>query len=505
MSNRPVAPERDDSTRRDRTRRHRTRPELLPVLAALMVLAAAGAGAQDVDPADRYTLAGNAIAPKVTQSITWGIVDAVTGRTDTVGSRQATMERLEAAGVVRYGLPKLTSRLISNGGATPLPAADKIEVNGAHGQLWGFGFAGGGDYRRLGSGAGAGVAWNGDSVSGHLGFDVRPVREMMAGLTAGLSHTKTAYEVDGQAGEFDLRMVTGSPYFSWVLVPGLWWWATATYGRGEATIADGREMIAEAPHAGDASLLGGALGWSVNVVDSPGSDPASRIELAVKGEGSLSYFNVARTRGSMPDLEMNTWRGRALLQGTYELPINDSVYVTPTVEVGVRYDGGQAASGAGVELGGSMRYDDHSVGVTLEAHGRALVPLEDSSQEWSAGGLLRVASDRDGYGPFLNVNPSYGPVQETIASAPSAAQAAFRGARLNAELGYGGLQVAGVPGLLTPYGAVTLGYGGASSYRWGSRLAVTDDLDLNLEAQHEKADIAAATTHRAVVSAHLRM
>lgn len=475
-----------------------------------MVLAAAGpaaerAGAQDIDPADRYTLIGNAVAPKIAQSITWGVVDAVSGRANTMGSRHAMMERLEQAGAVRYGLPKLAGRLISDGAAAP-QAADTIAVNGAHGQIWGFGFTGGGDYRRLGSGADDRVVWSGDSVSGQLGFDIRPIREMMAGVTAGLSHTETTYEVDGQTGQLDLRMITGSPYFSWVLTPGLWWWATATYGRGEATITDGGQLLAEPPHAGDASLLSGAVGWHVNVVDSPGHDPASRVELAVKAEGSLGVFTLTRTRGSMPNLEMNTWRGRALAQGTYEMPITDTVYLTPTLEVGVRYDGGQAASGAGVELGGGMRYDDHSVGVTLEAQGRALVPLDDSSQEWSAGGLLRVASDRDGYGPFLSVKPSFGPAQETIASAPpTAAQIAHEGGRLNAELGYGGLQVDGVPGLLTPYGAVTLGDGGASSYRWGSRLAVTDDLDLNLEAQHEKADLAAATTHRAVVSAHLRM
>jgi len=491
--------------RRDDTQGHRARRALLPILAALLMLAAAGVGAQNIDPNDRYTLAGKAIAPKVAQSITWGIVGAVTARAETVGSLQATMERLEEAGVVRYGLPKLTSRPISSHGVAP-PAEGEIEVNGAHGTLWGFGFTGGGDYRRLGSGADARVAWEGDSISGHLGFDIRPIREMLAGISAGVSMTNTTYEADGEAGLLDVLMVTGSPYFSWMLSPGIWWWATATYGRGEATIRDGRLSVGEAPNAGDATLLSGALGWHVTVVDGPGYDPASRLGLAVKGEGSLNEFQVARTRGSMPNLHMHTWRGRVLLQGTYLLPVNDSVSITPTLETGVRYDGGEAASGAGVEIGGSLRYDDHAVGVTLEARGRALVPLDDSSQEWGAGALVRISSDRDGYGPFLNVSPSYGAVDETIASAPpAAALIAHDGGRLNAEMGYSGLQVDGVPGLLTPYGAVTLGDGGASSYRWGSRLALTDDLDLNLEAQHERANIASATTHRAVVSANLRM
>ena len=298
-------------------------------------------------------------------------------------------------------------------------------------------------------------------------------------------------------------MITASPYFSWVLFPGMWWWATATYGVGEAEMADQDQPGVARPHAGASSLMSGALGWNVNVIDSPGHDPGSRVGVAVRGEGSLNHFRVDSSRGDMPDLEMNTWRGRLMLQGTYEQPVNDSVYLIPTLEAGVRYDGGQAASGAGVELGGRFRYEDQSVGLTLEAHGRALVPLDDTSREWTAGGLVRISSDRDGFGPFLNVTPSFEPV-ESIASVPTAELISRQG-RVDAELGYEGLEVDGVPGLLTPYGAVTLADGGTSTYRWGSRLTLTDDLALNLEAQHERAHIAAATEHSATVSANLRL
>ena len=488
--------------RRDGTRKHGIRPALLPTVVTLVLLMTAGAGAQDMDPNDRHTLAvaGKAIAPKVAQSLTWGIVDTVSSRVDTVGSLQATMERLEASGIVQYGLPKLSHRMLISYDGTPLLIGANGEVNGARGTIWGFGFTGGGDYRSLGSGPDAEVDWDGEVISGHLGFDVRPVREMLAGLTVGVSQTSTHFEVAGKKGLLDHRMITASPYLSWVLFPGMWWWATATYGVGEATMAD---TLEPAPHAGDSSLLSGAVGFNVNMIDSPGVGAGSRVGVALKGEGSLSEFKVEGTRGDMPDLSMNTWRGRVMVQGTYERRLNESVYLIPMLEAGVRYDGGQAASGAGIELGGRLRYEDQSVGLTLEAHGRALVPLEDKSREWTAGGLVRISSDRDGYGPFLNVTPSFENV-ETIASVPTATLASRRG-RVDAELGYGGLQVDGVPGLLTPYGAVTLADGGTSTYRWGSRIVLTDDLNLNLEAQHERANIAAATEHSASVSANLRL
>ncbi len=487
---------------RDDTRKNHAGPASLAIMMTLVLLATVAAGAQETDREDRYTTAGNAIAPKIAQSTTWGIVDAVSGRVDTVGSLQATMERLESSGTVQYGLPKLSHRRLISYDGTPLLIGESGEVNGAIGTLWGFGFTAGGDYRSMGSGQGAEVGWDGDVITGHLGFDVRPVRELLLGLTAGASQATTTFEVDGRRGLLDHRMISASPYFSWVLFPGMWWWATASYGVGEAEMADRDEPGVARPHAGSSSLLSGALGWNVNLIDSPGHDPGSRVGVAVRGEGSLNHFRVDSSRGDMPDLEMNTWRGRLMVQGTYEQPFNDSVYMIPTLEAGVRYDGGQAASGAGVELGGRFRYEDQSVGLTLEAHGRALVPLDDTSREWTAGGLVRISSDRDGFGPFLNVTPSFEPA-ESIASVPTAELISRQG-RVDAELGYDGLQVDGVPGLLTPYGAVTLADGGSSTYRWGSRLTLTDDLALNLEAQHERAHIAAATEHSATLSANLR-
>ncbi len=489
---------------RDDTRKHHGGPAPLAAMMTLVLLGTMAAGAQETDREERYTTAGNAIAPKIAQSMTWGIVDAVSGRVDTVGSLHATMERLESSEIVEYGLPKLSHRRLISYDGTPLLIGEAGEVNGAVGTLWGFGFTAGGDYRSMGSGQGADVDWNGDVISGHLGFDVRPVRELLLGLTGGVSQASTTFKMeDGQRGVLDHRMITASPYFSWVLFPGMWWWATATYGVGEATMADRDEPGETRPHAGSSSLLSGAIGWNVNVIDSPGHDPGSRVGVAVRGEGNVGQLKVERTRGEMPNLDMVTWRGRVMLQGTYEQPVNDSVYLIPTLEAGVRYDGGgKAASGAGVELGGRFRYEDQSVGLTLEAHGRALVPLDDTSREWTAGGLVRISSDRDGFGPFLNVTPSFEPV-ESIASVPTAELISRQG-RVDAELGYEGLEVDGVPGLLTPYGAVTLADGGTSTYRWGSRLTLTDDLALNLEAQHERAHIAAATEHSATVSANLR-
>ena len=158
---------------RDGIRKHRVGPAPLAIMMTLVLLVTAAAGAQESDSSDHYKQAGNAIAPKIAQSTTWGVVDAVSGRVDSVGSLQATMERLESSGIVQYGLPKLSHRRLIAYDGTPLLVGESGEVNGARAALWGFGFTAGGDYRSLGGGEGAEVGWDGDVIHGHVGFDVR--------------------------------------------------------------------------------------------------------------------------------------------------------------------------------------------------------------------------------------------------------------------------------------------------------------------------------------------
>ena len=154
---------------RDDTRTHLGGPAPLALIMTLVLLGATAAGAQETDRHDRYSTAGNAIAPKIAQSTTWGIVDAVSGRVDTVGSLHATMERLESSEITQYGLPKLSHRRLISYDGTPLLIGEAGEVNGAVGTLWGFGFTAGGDYRSMGSGQGADVGWDGDVITGPPG------------------------------------------------------------------------------------------------------------------------------------------------------------------------------------------------------------------------------------------------------------------------------------------------------------------------------------------------
>ena len=59
--------------------------------------------------------------------------------------------------------------------------------------------------------------------------------------------------------------------------------------------------------------------------------------------------------------------------------------LTPSLEDGLRHDGGDAETGTGIEIGGGLSYTDPASGLTVDAKGRGLVAHEDA--EWGAGGV----------------------------------------------------------------------------------------------------------------------
>ena len=73
-------------------------------------------------------------------------------------------------------------------------------------------------------------------------------------------------------------------------------------------------------------------------------------ELAVKSDFTFVRTESEKTTG-LASAEAETRRLRLVLEGSREMDLGAGS-LTPSVEVGLRYDGGDAETGAGVELGG---------------------------------------------------------------------------------------------------------------------------------------------------------
>ena len=220
-------------------------------------------------------------------------------------------------------------------------------------------------------------------------------------------------------------------------------------------------------------------------------------EVATRTDAMLTRTTSEAVAG-MESADADAHRLRLILEGSRMVTWADGQRLTPSVEVGLRHDWGDAETGFGVELGGRVRYTDPRVGLTVEGAVRGLLAHQDSDyEEWGASGTLRIDPGAAGHGLSLTLAPSWGAAssevnglwtrQTTAGLAPQGRTRATAG-RLNAEVGYGFTAV-GI-GQLTPYAGTVLSDGADRTYRVGGRLLLTGrgttGLELNLEGMRQE-------------------
>ena len=189
-------------------------------------------------------------------------------------------------------------------------------------------------------------------------------------------------------------------------------------------------------------------------------------------------------------------RVRLALEGSRAFAIGGDGVFTPGLELGLRHDGGDAETGTGVELGGSIAWADAGSGFSMEASVRALVAHEDSDyREWGASGALRLAPGASGRGLSFSLAPTYGAPSSGVDRLWSARDMQEFGpggtfepeSRLEGEIGYGvALLGGGLTG--TPYAGLGLSQSGRD-YRIGWRLAPVGaeaGFSLNLEGMRSE-------------------
>ena len=160
----------------------------------------------------------------------------------------------------------------------------------------------------------------------------------------------------------------------------------------------------------------------------------------------------------------------------------------PSVELGARYDGGDAETGLGAELGGGLRYTHPGWGLDVAAKGRYLLVHEDAAfEQWSASLTARLQPpDGSGEGLSFALAPAWG----STASGVEALWGSEAGGltnrvgqrttapglvpdRVDVAVGYG-VGLWDGRGLVTPFGEWGLTESGARRLRVGTRLAMRD-------------------------------
>ena len=351
-----------------------------------------------------------------------------------------------------------------------------------------------------------GVSLDGDVLTGLLGVDYSRDR-WLAGLALAYHDGDGSYRAsaDAGAGTLDSTLVSVHPYLRYALTDRLSAWGALGYGRGTLTLRPERgtgDGLKSVPGGDVPGEFGGsdpietAMQMRMGALGLRGTLFASATtELALKSDVLWVSTASDATDGLQAVDGADASRLRLLLSGRHRHALATGGELTPSFELGLRYDDGDAETGAGVELGGGLHYTDPALGLTVETRARALLAHEDGGyEEWGLSGSLQLDPGRIGRGLSLRLDSGWGATasgaealwqrQDTAGLAQGPGLATPRG-RITAEMGYG-LDVPFSYGILTPYSSVELAGGGSRTLRLGWRFELGQRLSLSLAGERRE-------------------
>ena len=298
------------------------------------------------------------------------------------------------------------------------------------------------------------LAWSGDLFVFHLGADA----DFGSGVTGGLGvswfESLVGYvdrsDDEPVEGVHRSLMASVQPYLGWSSGEGSRLWVSVGYGEGEIEIVDKDLLERFGRQRSDSRLLAVAAGGAVRLT----SDGATRVDL--KGEAQATRYTVDENGDLIEGLTVETRRLRASAEGSREYVLDGGGRLSPSAELGVRWDGGDGATGAGVEVGGGLSWTGPGR-LVLEAGGRWLVAHRSELEEWGLTGGLRIEPRANGRGLSLSVAPGWGEAGSGVSRLWEEGVAGRgglggedSGAGVKAEVGYG-VGAFGGFGVATPY------------------------------------------------------
>ena len=462
----------------------------------------------------RYARVIRTLLPVAAVAMTDATVGTIGDRLDDVVQRSGTGGSLALAGVEmrtplsahegssesiywtsRDQTRNISSAQLIQGSSFVMTLADRARIAGAAGPgpgsaaVWGSG-----DYRNLG-GSEEDLAWRGNMVSLHLGADLVALPNLVAGLA--LSRSVVGFDYTDRTnprtvtGTFETDLLGVHPYASWTPAVGLGFWATGGLGWGGVGIDDSLDAL----QTSTTRLLSGAVGGSSRVLSVDDLIPGGATALYLKGEGFVTGA-WAEENGRIVAQDVGVQQVRLSVEGSHEQRGLWGSVLTPALELGLRHDSGDAAQGAGVELGGEVRYVQPDLGLTVEGRGRVLATHRSTTEEWGVGGRIQLEFGSGREGLSLSLAPSLGVaasgthalweygVADGSGLGLQGAGGTVASSRLDAQADYHLLTMGGL-GMLTPYGGFSLAGRDGRDYRAGARLE-TDTFNLSLEGKRSE-------------------
>ncbi len=331
-------------------------------------------------------------------------------------------------------------------------------------------------------GAEGALTLEGEVTTATLGLDIEQSRWLL-GVALSRSAGEGSYLGDAtcRSGcDIESALTGVYPYARYRVSERLELWGVVGHGQGDMTLSpEGMDDIDTDIEMSMAAA--GARGVVLPASEKGDFELALRADLLVTRTSSDAVSEAGT--GRLAETESETSRLRLLLEGSRSFSFGEHAVLTPSVELGLRYDGGDAERGAGLELGGALRYAAGSLTVEVSARG-LLAHSESDYEEWGVSGSVRLAPGTDGRGLSMRLGSGWGATSGGAEQLFSQANGAFGAgrfdpdARLDAEVAYG---LDAPRGLLTPYTGVAYSEN-AETWRAGARWKLGPEYEVSVEA-----------------------
>ena len=326
---------------------------------------------------------------------------------------------------------------------------------------------------------------------------------LVTGLS--LSHSRGLGEYTGvDVGEVTSSVTGLYPWLGYKVSDRITLWGVTGYGRGALSLT---------PGAGTALRSGLSMAMTAGGMRGELADSVvGGFGLAFKADAlwvGTGIEGVDGPQGRLAATSAAVTRYRTALEASRGYSFQRGLSLQPSLEVGVRRDGGDAENGAGVDLGGGLIVSDAVTGLSADVRVRMLLVHQDR------GFRDRGVSISFGYNPtpstplgfMAKLTPSWGGQatsgaralwgRETMAGMAHGSMAS--GNRLEAELGYGlpvGGRLVGTP----RFGIGTSEHG--RDYRLGYGLTVLQrgsmNFELGIEGTRRESSMQGVTDHGAL-------
>ena len=338
------------------------------------------------------------------------------------------------------------------------------------------------------SGDGDTLSHDGSVTTGTVGVDYE-WGDIIGGVALSLSSGDGEFEAGSDvAGELDSSMTVISPYMRVKMSCCVTIWGVAGVGQGDMTLAaEGGGAAIDT----DISMSMGAAGFRGGILPD-----AATFDLALKSDVFVASMSADAAPG-LEAVDADASRLRVVLEGSTTNELEGGGTFAPMFEVGMRYDGGDAETGTGLEVGGGLRFSDASRRFMLSLNARAMLAhAEDDYQEWGVGASAMLRPNTSGQGMTMSLRSSWGDMANgvdalwnrhnaEILARADGSLASRVGARYDAEVGYG-LNAPGGRNVLVPYLSAGFTDYGMRDYGLGIRLRTDTTMDLSFEVDRRE-------------------